>query len=435
MPYLGQHAKVLNAHNKEICEALHQAANTNTSHLFTTHVDLWRQSQSQQMLYYYIHPTFNYKTGKIQYVTPCGARQKISVQNHATKTSTVLPNISPNSTKRTLGVMLAPSGQASTQIITCNEKIALFQGKLTHCNLPPTVLWRAIKYILQPAILYPLMATLYDLSNLRALEKKIDILYCQALGLNKHFPRAVLHGPCQLGGMEIPTLQSMLTIIHINYFLYHTRTQSPVGKKLELSIIHMQLEVGSTECVLTSSFDHYSHLSTHSLIKCLWAETEPYGLTIKNHSSISWIPQLQGNNDMAIRVLATRHFSPMNSGKINKCRIYLQVLTIYDLFTQNNNVIHREIKRGEWIQSHKSIISWPDIKKPPTSYWTLWKTFMKMLERTCPYTEAKSLHCTSKIPSTTAQLTGRFTITTTRILSANTKQSVSDTHLQTIPFL
>jgi hypothetical protein len=118
MPYLGEHAKVLNAHNKEICEALHQAANTNTSHLFTTHVDLWRQSQSQQMLYYYIHPTFNYKTGKIQYVTPCGARQKISVQNHATKTSMVLPNISPNSTKRTLGVMLAPSGQASTQIIT-----------------------------------------------------------------------------------------------------------------------------------------------------------------------------------------------------------------------------------------------------------------------------------------------------------------------------
>ncbi len=93
------------------------------------------------------------------------------------------------------------------------------------------MIWQAIKYILQPAVLYPLMATLYDLSALKVLGKKFAILYCQALGINKHFPRAILYGPCQLGGLEIPSLQAMFSIIRINYFLYHTRSQT-TGKDI-----------------------------------------------------------------------------------------------------------------------------------------------------------------------------------------------------------
>jgi hypothetical protein len=62
-------------------------------------------------------------------------------------------------------------------------------------------------------------------------------LYCHALGLDEHFPPAVLHGPYKLGGIEIPNLRTILTTIRVNYFLYHTRQQTQVGTKLKLSLV------------------------------------------------------------------------------------------------------------------------------------------------------------------------------------------------------
>ncbi len=152
------------------------------------------------------------------------------------------------------------------------------------------MIWQAIKYILQPAVLYPLMATLYDLSALKVLGKKFAILYCQALGINKHFPRAILYGPCQLGGLEIPSLQAMFSIIRINYFLYHTRSQTTVGEILEISVIYLQLEVGTIEHVLSSSYKQNNHLAMHSLIKCIWAEMQPFSLILQGNSSTAWTP-------------------------------------------------------------------------------------------------------------------------------------------------
>jgi hypothetical protein len=57
------------------------------------------------------------------------------------------------------------------------------------------------------------MAALYEVDDHRPIEKLLSCLYFQALGLNKHIPRTVLSGPTHLGGMNIMSLQSMLTVI------------------------------------------------------------------------------------------------------------------------------------------------------------------------------------------------------------------------------
>jgi hypothetical protein len=130
---------------------------------------------------------------------------------------------------------------------------------------------------LEPGMLYPLTATLYSKDDLAQHECKISKLYCHALGLNVQFPRAVLHGPCEFGGMEIPSLSIILTTIRVNYFLYHTRQKTQVGKKLEISLAHLQTKVGLCSQVLPSPFDQFGHLGTHSLIKCIWREASEVG--------------------------------------------------------------------------------------------------------------------------------------------------------------
>jgi hypothetical protein len=50
---------------------------------------------------------------------------------------------------------------------------------------------------------------------------------CNALGLNSHFPRAILYGSTLLGGIGLPTQTQKTTKDRINYFLYNMHQPSP----------------------------------------------------------------------------------------------------------------------------------------------------------------------------------------------------------------
>jgi hypothetical protein len=81
------------------------------------------------------------------------------------------------------------------------------------------------------------------------------------MGLNEHFPKCILYGPSDLSGMGLPCLQTALTNIRVNYFFYHTRQQTDVGRKLEILVTNMQLE---SELMIRSSQHHTLTMDTWS---------------------------------------------------------------------------------------------------------------------------------------------------------------------------
>ncbi len=97
---------------------------------------------------------------------------------------------------------------------------------------------------MEPEVLYPLMATLGDKKEFDKIDRVIIRAKCSALGLNEHFPRAILHGPLEYGGLALPTSISKKVTIRINYFLYHIRNSTKIGSKVDVSIVFLQLEVG-----------------------------------------------------------------------------------------------------------------------------------------------------------------------------------------------
>ena len=68
--------------------------------------------------------------------------------------------------------------------------------------------------------------------ELEKIEQVIIRAKCSALGLNEHFPWAILYGPMEYGGMALPTSLSKTVTTRINYFLYHIHTELKVGIKL-----------------------------------------------------------------------------------------------------------------------------------------------------------------------------------------------------------
>ncbi len=83
--------------------------------------------------------------------------------------------------------------------------------------------------------------------------------------------------------MALPTSLSKTVTIRINYFLYHIRAELKVGIKLDASIVFLKIEVGLFTPFFQAPYKLYGFLATKTLTKQIWAETEPYGLTLRHH--------------------------------------------------------------------------------------------------------------------------------------------------------
>jgi hypothetical protein len=229
---------------------------------------------------------------------------------------------------------------------------------------------------MEPEVSYPLMATLSDKKDIDAIDRVIIRAKCSALGLNEHFPRAILHGPMELGGMALPTCLSKTVTTRINYFLYHIRTSTKIGSKLDASIVFLQLETGLFHSFFQISYDTYGFLAAKTLTKQIWAETEPYGIHLKHNADQTWLPTPQGAGDIAIMELVCQHYNKKDACRINRYRLYLRVISIYDLFTYDGKQIHPELARGQRASSRVSTIHWVDFPKPPRKDNTLWISFL-----------------------------------------------------------
>jgi hypothetical protein len=112
------------------------------------------------------------------------------------------------------------------------------------------------------------------------------------------------------------------------------------------------------------------------MVKQVWSEAEPYGLTLKHHPSMTWIPTPQGPTDIPIIKIAKRHHSMRDTRRINRYRLYLRVISLYDLLTYTGHQIHPEIEKGKRISSRVSTIHLVEFPKPPGKDNVLWTSFI-----------------------------------------------------------
>jgi hypothetical protein len=138
--------------------------------------------------------------------------------------------------------------------------------------------WIALSSIIEPSLSYPLVSTYFTPTDIKPYQSIMSTLQCNALSLNSHFPRALLHGSIMLGGMGIPTQTHKTTKDRLNYFLYNVCRPSIARDKLETSIIFTQLEVGTSKLFFQCPYYQFGHLATISFAVQIWNEFEPFGI-------------------------------------------------------------------------------------------------------------------------------------------------------------
>jgi hypothetical protein len=165
--------------------------------------------------FYAFQPYYNYKKHCTSYKKLSETTQ-ISVTNPADNTHQQLLSLSPSDARRTLGVILALDGNGKSQMMSSLSKAREFFGKFKNGFMSSKAQWMAITTVIEPAIIYPLVNyTDKEISTINSLTSRMK---CLALGLNRNFPGAFLHGPLSLGGIGIPSSSNKNTKDRINYF-------------------------------------------------------------------------------------------------------------------------------------------------------------------------------------------------------------------------
>ena len=154
------------------------------------------------------------------------------------------------------------------------------------------------------------------------------------------------------------------------------RAQDKTFKLIIIRHGYLQLLVSTQSNFLSSPYQIYSRWACHSWFVFLWQFMDK--AQVKIHMADAWLhPPLSGND---INIMD--HFMQQNNPiqkllQINRCRVYLQVLSLSDLASADGARLIAPALSGSHLIDRWSTLEWPNQECPTKADWRVWEAALK----------------------------------------------------------
>lgn len=164
-------------------------------------------------------------------------------------------------------------------------------------------------------------------------------------GVIRNIARELRHGPIEDQGLGIHDIYVTMNLKKLQYLLHYGTFQHRPGPLIEITLAGMQLEVGCKQQVLNTNFQQYGALATRSWIKGLWEWLSDSKFVMEGPASQNWL--ISTEDDTIIDWCIKQRYNGERLKCINKCRMFLKVITLRDLMTVdgkqlNSSALQRE---------------------------------------------------------------------------------------------
>jgi hypothetical protein len=156
-----------------------------------------------------------------------------------------LEGLEPTDGRRTLGVRAAPNGnlQAELDYLCGAEKE--WADTIRTGGLDRHSAWMYLKQNILKKLEYPLLATAFTQKQCAQILRPVLMVVLPVLGINRHFPRIIVHSAPEFLGLNIPDLYTTQGIEHIKTLVTHGHQKTDVvGSVLRASLEQHKLELG-----------------------------------------------------------------------------------------------------------------------------------------------------------------------------------------------
>jgi hypothetical protein len=198
------------------------------------------------------------------------------------------------------------------------------------------------------------------------------------LHLNRHTARSIIYGPEEMGGLNLPNLYTVQGIDKLLLFLGHLRLQDRTGTLIGMDLSILQFLIDHPKFFLNMEYQYFSWVEK-GWITSLWEFVSP--LQLQFSCPFHWTPQLPRANDVFLMEHFMKHGNyTKDMEALNRCRIYLKVLTLSDISSANGTYILPKVKSGHPPPHRTSSFLWPEQGYPSSSDWRLWAYYLAFLE-------------------------------------------------------
>jgi len=269
-----------------------------------------------------------------------------------------------------LGVIQTAETGDQYQLEAINESVNKWIGTLNKSRLPPVFNLQAMMTRIHKKILYTLPATNLEKTEL---EKVSNHLYSSSLskcGIICTYPLRFRTIPKYKFGLGLPDLYLEMHIGKIKEFLKNAATHSVMGEQIQYGMETMQIMAGVPNIIFSYDYKKFSSLLEESWLKHMWRFLHDEQLKIKGWPHI--IQKQREHDEFIIPAFVKYGVSIGDLKVLNKCRNYLQVMSVSDITTGDGKTIAKNYMDGRKDTSRRSNFEWRDEPRPGFNAWRLW---------------------------------------------------------------
>jgi exonuclease III len=278
-----------------------------------------------------------------------------------------------------LGVFLAPNGSNEKQIEIFIRKMEEYSEMIRTGHLDRHEAWTALNLVAIKKLEYALPALTLTAEDCKSIMWPLLQAILPKSGINRYIKRDLLYAPIDYQGLGVQNIYLTQGINHIVDIVEHKWKKTLTGHFITSSLECLRLETGIQGNIFSHNFyDYQPFLLNQSWIENTWKFTSDNKITILEETSDF---NLRRHNDLNLMEQATDiYISNTEAKEFNKCRIYLQALTLADI-TKGDG---RGISYNSWngIQSPSTArnqFTWPITSRPPNRNWNTWRRILRTL--------------------------------------------------------
>jgi exonuclease III len=297
----------------------------------------------------------------------------------ATGHRTQLEHSSAYQAYKTLGTYQAATKRQKTQFEMLQKKAGSLVRTLALSSCSANAAWLYYSSIFMKGIGYPLAVSRLSKTQLHQLQAPMTSLTLNRLGYPRSTSRTVVFGSRFFGGLEFASLATTQGAGKITLLLRHLRTPGDPRDFAMIVLDRLQYNAGVGYPILEYPKEAIPHLEG------IWMPTvREYLAEIDGslQTANTNIQPLQRQSDKYImeEVLKSRLFQPREIKYVNYCRLYLQVVTLSDIYNAQGTAFAVGIYDGykSASQSHSLLLE-PLQERPNAQTWTLWRRFLRSL--------------------------------------------------------
>jgi len=281
----------------------------------------------------------------------------------------IIPRLEPDEARRTLGVRIAPDGNNLAEAHHLHGVANEWAKHMARAHPTRAEAEFSLRQVLLPKLTYALQATTFDEQQCAEIMKPALSKALPAMGINRHFPRAVAYGPKSHQGLAIPNLFTEQIITHITTLLrYGPQAYDPTGQLLQANLEAFRVETGLSGQIFGQPEEILPCL-TSTWITHTWTQCRKLNIDIMMEGPDFELPR---QNDRELMKIFLQHGARgQELATLNRCRMYIQAIYLSDICNGLGTAVDTQF----WSGDHKcsTPYRWPRTEKPTNQEWQEWR--------------------------------------------------------------